>query len=574
VRYVAPIYYDCHRLRQRRSAYGARSFHERQTYGFSLMGSLFPQRCRSSVGARETQRFATYISILITCMRQYLTTAIDYANAAPHMGHVMEKILADTVARWFRLRGDEVLFQIGMDEHGIKIQETAKKQELTPQALVEKVVPIYRDLYGRLSISDDRFIRTTDKKLHWPTVLALWKQLQKTRSLEKRSYTGLYCQGCERFMTKRDLIDGKCPIHNAAPKEVKEENWFLLLKREGEWLKDLLTKKKGGYHIVPSTRAQETLSLIEQGLEDVSFSRPTSSLSWGIPVPEDSGQVMYVWCDALTNYISGLGLLTEHAEKEWWDDAEVTHVIGKDIARFHALIWPAMLKNAGVRTPDRLLIHGFLTSDGQKMSKTIGNVVLPEDVLQKFNGNPDPLRFYLSHEIPVGNDGDFSWKRIEELYDAVLRNKLGNLLNRVLVLLKKEGGGLKDCGKDSLGDAWKIYAKAMEEFRLSDALQETLKIAMGANEYIDARKVWALPAEEKSAELSNLAERLRHIALMLLPFIPQTAQEIARQLNLPYAEQMLEKTFQITPAMQKWGGQKDWKKVGEPRILFAPLVVA
>jgi len=502
--------------------------------------------------------------------RQYITTAIDYANAAPHMGHVMEKILADTVARWFRLRGDDVLFQIGMDEHGIKIQETAKKQNVTPHALVEKVVPLYRDLYERLSISSDRFIRTTDKVVHWPTVIALWKKLRESGALEKRAYTGLYCQGCERFMTKRDLADGKCPIHNTVPKEVTEENWFLLLEREGTWLKNLLTKKTG-YRIVPSSRAQETLSLIEQGLEDVSFSRPVSSLSWGIPVPDDPGQVMYVWCDALTNYISGLGFFTDHEEAQWWDDAEVTHVIGKDIARFHALIWPAMLKAAGTRTPDRLLIHGFLTNEGQKMSKTIGNVVEPEEVLKKFSGHPDPLRFYLSHEIPVGNDGDFSWKRIEELYDAVLRNKIGNLLNRVLVLLKKEGGTLSSCGKDSLGSAWKTYSEAMNDFRLSDAIQEALKIAVGANEHIDACKVWALPAREKCAELANLAERLRHIALMLLPFIPETAQEMSRQLNVPYADRMLDRDFAITAEMQKWGSQKQWKTIGEPAILFPKI---
>ena len=499
------------------------------------------------------------------------------------MGHVMEKVLADVVARWFRLRGDKVRFQIGTDEHGVKIQRKAEEEKVAPQALVDRNVPLFIDLYQRLQISSDEFLRTTDRKRHWPTVQALWKKLIEANVLEKRTYTGLYCSGCERFMTKRDLVDGKCPNHNTAPEEVSEENYFFLLGKETAWLKSLLTKKKGGYEIVPASRAQETLSLIEQGLEDVSFSRPNKSLSWGIPVPDDPDHVMYVWCDALTNYISGLdyfGLSEEavarheHPSKmgvEWWDDAEVTHVIGKDIARFHALIWPAMLKDAGVRTPDRLLIHGFLTSEGQKMSKSLGNVVVPNDVLTKFGGNPDPLRFYLSHEVPVGNDGDFSWKRIEELYDAVLRNKVGNLLNRVLVLLKKEGGALSASGSDAIGDAWKTFESAMNDFDLAEAIQQALKIAVGGNEHIDVRKVWALPVEEKSAELSNLAERLRHIALMLLPFMPQTAQEISRQLGVSYAEKMLEKDFKITKEMKKWGGQKDWKKVGEPRILFAPL---
>ena len=288
-------------------------------------------------------------------------------------------------------------------------------------------------------------------------------------------------------------------------------------------------------------------------------------------MPGDPGQTMYVWCDALTNYISGLGYFTDHEERDYWDKAEVTHVIGKDIARFHALIWPAMLKHAGVRTPDRLLIHGFLTSDGQKMSKSIGNVVEPEKVLDRFNGNPDPLRFYLSHEIPVGNDGDFSWERIEKLYDSVLRNKIGNLLNRVLVLLRKEEATLVSPGKDPFGKLWKTYESLLSDFDLSGALQNAVTVAEKANEYIDEKKVWSLPRDQKVAELSHLAERLRHLALFLLPFTPQTAQEISRQLGVPYADRMLEKSFQITPEMKKWGGQKDWKKTGEPRILFPPL---
>ncbi len=503
--------------------------------------------------------------------RQYITTAIDYANAVPHMGHVMEKIMADVVARWFRLRGDDVRFQIGMDEHGVKIQQTAEKQGIEPLALVEKMHLVYRDLYGRLDISFDAFVRTTDRERHWPTVTTLWERIRDAGALEKRSYMGLYCAGCERFLTKKDLVDGKCPLHNVSPQEVKEENWFFLLGREGEWLKDLLTTEKDGYRIVPDFRAPETLSLIEQGLEDVSFSRPQASLSWGIPVPGDPGQVMYVWCDALTNYISGLGYFTGHGEKGWWDDAEVTHVIGKDIARFHALLWPAMLKNAGVRTPDRLLIHGFLTSEGQKMSKSIGNVVAPDDVLALVGGNPDPLRFYLSHQIPVGNDGDFSWDRFKELYEGVLGNQLGNLLNRVLVLLKKDGGGLSGFGKDPLAVDWKGYQASMDAFELQGGLSAALGIIDRANKLIDVQKPWGLQGEEKTAILSQLAEGLRHITLMLLPFVPQTAQKMAVQLNLPYAAAMLEKDFVITDTMKKWGGEGAWKAVGEPAILFPRL---
>lgn len=506
--------------------------------------------------------------------RQYVTSAIDYPNAPPHMGHVLEKVLADVCARWFRLRGDEVRFQTGTDEHGIKIQQTAQREKITPKELVDHNTPLFQSLYDQLHISYDHFIRTSDKKEHWPTVIELWKRLQANGALEKRMYKGLYCSGCERFVTAKDLVDGKCPDHNRVPDEVSEENWFFLLKRESEWLKKLLSNK-GEPSITPDFRKNETLSLIEQGLEDVSFSRPQSSLSWGIPVPGDEDQTMYVWCDALTNYISGLDYFNPTSKlKEYWsEDTKVTHVIGKDIARFHALYWPAMLKQAGIqKQPDRLLMHGFLTSEGQKMSKSIGNVVVPSEVLEKFKGNPDPIRFYLSHEIPVGNDGDFSWKRFHELYDAKLRNQLGNLLNRVLVLLNKEGGdlGVTDT-QGSVPDHWKTFEDAMNTFKFSEAIQIAFSLAEEANQYIDAKKVWTLKGDEKRNALTHLAESIRQIALLLLPFLPTTAQKISKQLNVPYADEMLGKSFVINDELKTWGALKGWKKVGTPEILFAPL---
>ena len=510
--------------------------------------------------------------------RRYITTAIDYPNAAPHMGHVLEKVLADVCARWFRLSGNEVRFQIGTDEHGIKIQRAAEAEGMAPQELVDRNVVLFEDLYSKLDISHDVFIRTSDREQHWPTVIELWQRLTNAGVLEKRSYTGLYCPGCERFMTERDLVDGVCPNHQQAPEEVSEENWFFLLSRYGDSLKKLLTDQWDDehYRIVPPFRANETLSLIENGLDDVSFSRPKSSLSWGVPVPGDEQQTMYVWCDALTNYISGLGLLTDEADEEWWDDATVTHVIGKDIARFHALIWPAMLKLGGVRTPDELLIHGFLTSEGQKMSKSLGNVVVPEEVLDRCDGNPDPIRFYLSHEIPLGRDGDFSWSRFTDLYDAVLRNKIGNLLNRVLVMLKKEGGDIAIPIDESMSAAlnrhWTGYTKKMDALDHASALAEhAVLLAAGGNVQMDEGKPWTLEGDLKLKKLSHLAEQLRHISLMLLPFMPHTAQRIAMQLGVPYAVKMCENDFVITAEMKEWGGVKDWKQIGEPEILFTSL---
>ncbi len=512
--------------------------------------------------------------------RQYITTAIDYPNAPPHMGHVLEKVLADVCARWFRLRGDEVRFQIGTDEHGIKIQQTADKEKMTPKELVDRNVPLFQDLYKRLNISADVFIRTSDKKIHWPTVIALWKKLEAAGVLEKRTYTGLYCSGCERFITKKELVDGLCPDHKIPPQEVKEENWFFLLSKEQKWLQKLLKKE---YRIVPEFRAKETINLLEGGLEDISFSRPKSSLSWGVPVPGHEEQTMYVWCDALTNYVSGLdyfGLNEDAAARHakpagevWWDDAEVMHVIGKDIARFHALIWPAMLKYAEVRTPDRLLIHGFLTSEGQKMSKSIGNVVAPDDVIAKYG--VEPLRFYLSHEIPVGNDGDFSWKRFGELYDSKLRNQLGNLLNRVLVLLKKEGGAISvpesPSDAERAAEGWKTFSAKMDQFDLHGAIQQAFELVATLNMGFDKSAPWKLAGEERLILLSRFAESLRHVGLLLLPFIPETAQKITRQLGVSYAEKMLEKDFVITNKMKEWASTDGWTKVGEPFILFNPV---
>lgn len=525
--------------------------------------------------------------------RQYITTAIDYPNAAPHMGHVLEKTLADVVARWFRLRGDEVRFQIGSDEHGIKIQQTANKEGVTPEVLVDRNVPLFTKLYEQLQISADQYIRTSDRPVDWKnssqpqhykTVQALWRKLREANMLEEREYKGLYCSGCERFVTSKDLVDGLCPDHKKAPEEVTEKNWFYKLSQQSEALKQLLTEQyqKQQYRIVPSFRAKETLTLIDQGLEDVSFSRPVSSLQWGVPVPDQEGQTMYVWCDALTNYISGLGYLTDRAETKWWDEATVTHVIGKDIARFHALIWPGMLLTAGIRTPDQLLIHGFLTSEGQKMSKSLGNVVVPQDVIDLYG--VEALRFYLSHEIPVGNDGDFSWSRFAELYDAKLRNQMGNLLNRVLVLLNKAGGELAPLsaadwekettvsGQNGVTAEWQTYCKEMNVMMTQAGCQAAFRLVGYVNQRMNELAPWTIKdAVEKQKVLTMFAEYLRHITLMLLPFMPLTAVNMAHQLNLPDAAKMGDKSYVITPEARTWGADIGWKKVGTPSILFAPV---
>ncbi len=489
----------------------------------------------------------------------YITTAIDYPNAAPHMGHVLEKVLADVIARYSRLQGRDVRFQIGLDEHGSKIAQTAEKEGMSPQELVDRNSEYFLSLYKRLNINYDDFLRTTNKERHWPTVIALWSKLVEAGKLEKRTYTGLYCSGCERFMTEKELEDGNCPDHKRPPEEISEENWFFTLSNDNEWLKEILTD--GTFAIKPAFRAPEVLTLVEQGLHDVSFSREVTQLNWGVPVPNDNSQVMYVWCDALTNYISTLGLLTDNADTKFWDDATVTHVIGKDIARFHALIWPAMLKHAGVRTPDELLTHGFLTLNGQKMSKSLGNVLNPIEALDTYG--VDPIRFYLCSEVPVGRDGDFTHERCKELYDAHLRNNLGNLLNRVLVMLNKLGGTLEILDnsplKQPVTETWAEYHSAMENYDIHKALQSCVELMSAGNKHMNDEAPWKKTDDEKLIILSELAELLRHIALMLLPFIPAAAEEMLKQLSIS------------TDYTTEWNTAESWNKVGEPSILFAPL---
>jgi methionyl-tRNA synthetase len=501
--------------------------------------------------------------------RSYITTAIDFPNGAPHMGHVMEKVMADVYARWCRLRGDEVRFQIGTDDHGSKLQRTAEAVGMHPRDLVLSNIPKFVTLFDQLHISYDAFVSTSVANGHYETAQGLWNALLDAGYLYQKEYTGLYCSGCEEFKNERDLVDGLCVNHQKAPEPVAEKNWFFKLTACKQYVENLLSTK--AYSIVPEFRSAEVRSFLENGFADVSFSRPKTSLYWGVPVPNDPDQVMYVWCDNLTSYISSLGYFTPNVDTTFWNDAEVTHIVGKDITRFHGINWPAMLHCAGVKIPNRLLVHGFLTSNGQKMSKSIGNVVEPHDVLEHVFGNPDPLRFYLSHEIPVGNDGDFSWERFDALYNSKLRKQLGNLLNRVLVLLGRTGGRIIVTEQPELLQLdWQRYSAAMNEHRFHDALLYTMQLVDAGNKYMEDTKPWEQSPETQIMYLSQMAEFLRHIALQLLPFIPATAQRMSVQLGVPYAEQMLLKNFVLSDQLQAWC-ECNWENIGQPELLFAPL---
>ncbi|MEK7178237.1 MAG: methionine--tRNA ligase, partial [Patescibacteria group bacterium] len=353
----------------------------------------------------------------------YVTTSIPYVNAEPHIGFALEIIQADVLARYRRHKGDDVFFLTGTDEHGVKIVRAAKAAGKTSQDFVNGVTKKFKDLKKILNLSGDDFIRTSDRKRHWPGAQKLWFKLYDAGKLYKKSYRGLYCVGHEAFITEKDLVNGKCRDHQEEPEIIEEENWFFKLSDYTNKIKEKI--KSDELLVMPKSRKNEILSLINEGLEDISFSRPRKDLSWGIPVPNDSKHTMYVWCDALSNYITAIGYADDEKKfKKWWP-ANV-QVIGKDILRFHAAIWPGMLLAAKLPLPKTIFVHGFITVGGEKMSKTIGNVIDPFEVVKKYGA--DALRYYLLREIPSGEDGDFTYEKFEERYNADLAKGLGNLV--------------------------------------------------------------------------------------------------------------------------------------------------
>src|SRR3990167_5128003 len=399
----------------------------------------------------------------------YITTAILYTNSKPHLGFAFELIQADVLARYHRLKGEEVYFLTGTDEHGITVSRAAEKLDKTPLELADEVAIQAQDLTQQLNISNDDFIRTSDKSRHWPTVIKFWNQLKENGDLYKKEYEGLYCVGHEAFIKKSELVDGLCPLHKTEPEKVKEENWFFKLSKYKKEIKKLIESDE--LRIVPESRKKEILNLLDDA-EDVSFSRPSKDLKWEIPVPDDETQTMYVWADALTNYISALDYADESLKFEKLWPADV-HLVGKDILRFHAMIWPAMLLSAGLSLPKAIYVHGFITVDGEKMSKTVGNVVDPFEAVKKYGA--EVVRYFLLREIPSGDDGDFSYKKLEERYNGDLANGLGNLVQRVATLIetdldgeliyKKENllSGVPEFNKEEIG-------KHIESFKLHEAL--------------------------------------------------------------------------------------------------------
>jgi methionyl-tRNA synthetase len=494
----------------------------------------------------------------------YITTAIAYVNAPPHLGHALEFVETDTITRYKRMMGYDAYFLTGTDEHGVKIYNTAKKAGISTQELVDKNAQIFKDLKGILNLSNDDFIQTSDKKRHWPACQKLWKKLMESGDIYKKEYEGLYCEGCEMFMKESELVDGNCPNHKKPPVLLKEENYFFRLSKYSDQIRELI--EGGDLLIIPESRKTEFLNMVKEGLQDVSFSRPRDVLPWGVDVPDDPTQVMYVWCDALTNYISAIGYAkeTDQFKKYWPADL---HVIGKDIVRFHAGVWIGMLISAGIAIPKAILIHGFITHNGEKMSKTIGNVVDPIEMAEKYG--TDALRYYLLREIPVGRDGDFSDKLFIERYNSDLANNLGNLVNRIHTLVNRNKitdftfDKYSELYKKRVDETWKKYVRDMDIYNLHEAIFHVWKLVDFANKMMEDEKPWTAIKEhpEKGrAVLCNLLEVLRHISVMISPFVPETSVKIRRQIGLP---------AKIDTEKEKgWGAVTGWKALGEQEILF------
>lgn len=463
----------------------------------------------------------------------YLTTAIDYVNGRPHIGHILEKIQADVYARFYRKLGFDVWFLTGTDEHGTKIERAAQEAGEKPQHFVDEMSSYFKGMKSAFDLSWDDFIRTSDRNHHWPGAQLLWKKIYEKGDLYKKQYRGFYCVGCEAFVTPKDLADGLCPVHKRKPELVEEENWFFRLSKYANDIKRAISKER--ISILPRSRKNEILGLLDKGLEDVSFSRPKNSLRWGIPVPNDPGHIMYVWCDALTNYISAIGYgRDEDFFYKWWP-ADI-HFIGKDILRFHAAIWPAMLLSAGLELPHSIFVHGFITIEGQKMSKSIGNVIDPFLLVEEFG--VDELRYYLLREVPSDGDGDFSRKKFIARYNGELANGLGNLVARS-AKLGEEFNELGNVGDevDALvkGNILAITEKVQENFdgfRLNEALAHIWELISLADGYLSEKKPWTIRNLQRRKKIVISALWIVwSIADLIEPFLPTASRQIKEQIR-------------------------------------------
>ena len=476
--------------------------------------------------------------------RFYLTTAIDYVNSRPHLGTAYEKVCADVIARCKRLRGIDTRFLMGNDEHSQNVYKKAVEEGLDPLAYCDRMEQEFRKTWQRLDVSFDDFIRTTEPR-HKTGVTDLARRIHDAGDIYEGVYEGWYCVSCEEFKQDKDLVDGKCPLHpTLSPEWIREKNHFFRLSKYQQPLADHLAAHPE--FLQPDIRRNEILRLIEGGLTDISVSR--AGQSWGIPLPFDPDSVVYVWFDALINYASAVGLGADQALFERWWPANL-HVIGKDITRFHAVIWPAMLMAAKLPLPQTVFGHGFMTMNGQRMSKSLGTVIDPIEAADRFGpAGQDPLRLYLVKEIVFGSDGDFTWERYDDRYNADLANNLGNLVSRVTAMAHRYRSGrvvptgarsdqLVRVGEQVVND----YQRAMDAFAIHDGAAAAFRLIDATNEFIAATSPWSLAKDPASADrltqvLFDAAEAIRLAAVLLEPVMPSSCREILRRVGAPESE--------------------------------------
>lgn len=480
----------------------------------------------------------------------YLTTAIDYANGDPHVGHALEKIGADTIARYMRQAGRRVHFCIGMDEHGQKVAQTAEARGTTPQALVDEVAVAFQAMWARLGIAYDQFVRTTTAQ-HQRGVQALIARIfeRNPDDFYEKAYAGQYCVGCEAFKNESEIVDGKCPLHPTRELQWTEErNWFFRLSKYQPFLERLLRERP--QFCEPESRRNEILGLLREGLEDVSASR--ARFAWGVPFPRPTSdgetQTTYVWFDALPNYLTATGFPDGDWEAPAGRWPAQLHVVGKDITRFHCVIWPAMLEAAGLPLPERVWAHGFVSLGGERFSKSAGVKLDLGEAVDRFGA--DAFRYVLLREVPFDGDGSFTWERFEERYTADLANALGNLASRTTAMLEKYCGGVIPDATDAAvlaADAEDLaaYHAAMDGargFLLHEGLAALWRIVQRANAYLQERAPWTAakdPARMGEVEmvLATVARQLATVAVGLAPFMPVKAEELWAALGAPAAGQ-------------------------------------
>jgi methionyl-tRNA synthetase len=466
--------------------------------------------------------------------RAYITTSIPYVNGEPHVGFALELVQADAIARYQRSIGKKTRFQTGTDENAFKNVLSAKKLGVGTQELVDRNSEVFRTLGEALNCAVDDFVRTTEER-HRLGVHRLWEQL-RPGDVYRKSYEGLYCTGCEDFLLERDLVDGRCPDHETEPAPVEEENWFFRLSAYQEQIEELI--RSGRLGIAPEKRRREVLSFVERGLQDISVSRRAERVAnWGVAVPGDEGQIIYVWIDALINYLSGPGFGESEPDesvgwREWWNEAtHKVHVIGKNVWKFHAVYWPALLLSAGLPLPDEIVVHGFLTTNGRKIGKSLGNAVDPFESIERFGS--DGVRYYLLRSVSPFDDGDFSSERLLNAYNGELANGLGNLVSRLTALAER--GGYGSFTAEPIPDPPDGFEKALARHEFDRSLDYLWEVIGQVNREVEIERPWELLTEGNQEALNRLLDRwlteLHRIVYWLQPFLPEAAERVLKGLE-------------------------------------------